>query len=46
MILDLAKTGLNIIGMDNNVIVLIGHAEVVCTDKDVLPHGAKIAVEF
>ena len=46
MIFDLEKTGINVVGMNNDVIMGIGYSEVVCADKHVLPDRAELAVEF
>ena len=46
VVLDLAKTGFDVIGMDDNVVALIGYVQVVCSDEDFLPDGFKFAVEL
>ena len=45
-VLDLTKSGLYVIGMQDDVIIWIGYSEVVCTDEDVGMHGTKLAMEF
>ena len=46
MVLDLAKAGLDVIGVYNNVFIGVGDPEVLCPDQDVCVHQPEQACEF
>ena len=46
MVIDLSEAGLDIIGMQDHIIIVIGYLEVICLDGDVVKHEAELAVEF
>ena len=46
VVLDLAKTGFNIIGMDHDVVLWVCDAQVIRMDEYVFPYSAEFALEL